>query len=130
MRNTKFSTSMQMAKPHQLKEIQPIFDLLNAQPFTISIDFINTAFTCSDTLLVQRIIAYTLTKLPVSSCSMSYNNSIVSLSVPLPSHDISILLTLPGLKTIGAIRLGLYGPANSYEDGRYDKAYTLELLVA
>ncbi|CAF1190241.1 unnamed protein product [Didymodactylos carnosus] len=34
------------------------------------------------------------------------------------SHEISVQLVLPGLKTVGAIRLGLYGPAAVTDDRR------------
>ncbi|CAF0882448.1 unnamed protein product [Adineta steineri] len=119
IRNAKFTTSMQMKKARQAKEIQPIFDLLEAQSFTLTIDLINTAFTCSDTLLVQRIISYAFINLSISSCTMHYNNSIVSLSILLPSHNMNMQVTLPGLRTVGAIRVGLTGPAATYEDRRY-----------
>ncbi|CAF1157957.1 unnamed protein product [Adineta steineri] len=119
MRNAKFTTSIQMSKPQQAKDIQPIFDLLNAQSFTLIIDLINTAFICSDPILVQRIISYAFINLSISSCTMQYNNSIVSLSVVLPSHNMNMQVTLPGLKTVGAVRLGLTGPAATYENGRY-----------
>jgi hypothetical protein len=118
IRNAKFSSSLQMSKPHELEDIQPIFDLLEEQPFTLNIDFINSAFNCSDTLLVQRVISYTLITLPITSCSTSYNDSILSLSVLLPSHDLSLQVTLPGMRTVGAVRLGLSGPAATAGNGR------------
>ena len=49
---------------------------------------------------------------------MIQNETILSLGVLLPAHDIRLQLILPGLKTIGAIRLGLSGPAIVLEDGR------------
>ncbi len=107
-----------MSKPRELADIQPIFDLLEAQPFTINIDFINLAFNCSDTLLVQRVLAYTLVTLPITSCSTSYNHSILSLSILLPSHDLTLQVTLPGMRTVGAVRLGVSGPAATTGNGR------------
>lgn len=118
MRNAQFSSSMQMSKPHHPVDTQPIFDLLNQQPFTLHVDLINTAYTCSDQILVQRIIAYTLITLPVSSCVMSYNQGILSLSILLPSHDMNIQVTLPGLRTVGALRLGITGPGATLQDNR------------
>lgn len=118
MRNAQFSSSMQMLKPRHPVETQPIFDLLNRQPFTLHIDLINTAFTCADQILVQRIVAYTLIPLSVSSCVMSYDQGILSLAVPLPSHDMNIQVTLPGLRTVGALRLGLSGPGATHQDRR------------
>ncbi len=118
IRNAQFSSSLQMSKPRELADIQPIFDLLEAQPFTLNIDFINTAFNCSDTLPVQRVLSYTLITLPITSCSTSYNNSILSLSILLPSHDLSLQVMLPGMRTVGAVRLGLSGPAATAENRR------------
>ena len=107
-----------MSKPQELADIQPIFDLLEAQPFTFNIDFINSAFNCSDTLLVQRVISYTFITLPITSCSTSYNDGILSLSVLLPSHDLSLQVMLPGMRTVGAVRLGLSAPAATAGNGR------------
>ena len=49
---------------------------------------------------------------------MIHNGTILSLAILLPVHDIRLQLILPGLKTIGAIRLGLSGPLAVHADGR------------
>jgi hypothetical protein len=95
-----------------------MFDMLNSQPFTLNIDLVQTAFTCNDSLIVQRLVSYTLKDLSISSCQTSYNDSILSLTVPLPIHTVTVQLTLLGLKTIGAIRLGLSGPPAVSTDNR------------
>lgn len=120
MRNAKFTTTTQKTSNSQrsTKDNQAMFDMLNSQPFILKIDLVQTAFTCEDSLIVQRLIGYTLTELPISSCQSSYNNSIISLAITLPVQEISVQLTLPGSRTIGAIRIGLSGPSNVSEYGR------------
>ena len=100
------------------KKNQAMFDLLNLQPFYLKIDLVQTAFTCQNSLLVYRLIDYMLLPLPISKCETTYNDSILSLTIPLPSHDIAVQLVLPGLRTVGGIRLGLFAPAAVSEDGR------------
>ncbi|CAF5225961.1 unnamed protein product, partial [Rotaria magnacalcarata] len=60
---------------------------------------------------------YKLLVLPIAKCETSYNSSILSLTVSLPAQEISVQLILSGLKTVGAIRLGLIGPSASSTDG-------------
>ena len=120
MHNAKFSTTLQKLPSSRsaTKDIQTIFDLLNLQSFTLNIDLIQTAFTCNDTIFVQRFIGYTGTNLTILSCETKFNNSILSLAIRLPVHEISLKVTLLGLKTIGAIRLGLYGPGTITANNR------------
>ena len=95
-----------------------MFDLLNAQPFTLNIDLVQTAFTCTDYFYVQRLQGDKTTILPITKCEMKYNETTLSLAILLPVQEINVQLILPGLKTIGAIRIGLSGPAAEAEDGR------------
>lgn len=122
LRNSKFSTTTQKRwdPRRSSKESQPMFDLLDAQPFTLNIDLVQTAFTCEDQFYVQRLNGYTITLVPITKCETSHNETILSLSILLPVQEINVLLVLPGLKTIGAIRIGLSGPSAEVEDGRYE----------
>ena len=95
-----------------------MFVLLKSQAFTLTIDLVQTAFTCEDPLYVQRLVGYEYTSLPVSRCEKTHNGTVLHLAVVLPAHAITLQLVLPGLKTIGAIRLGLCGPSAVLEDGR------------
>ena len=51
---------------------------------------------------------------------MNANQTILRLAIMLPAHEISVQLVLPGLKTIGAVRIGLSGPSATNDDGRYE----------
>jgi len=95
-----------------------MFDMLNSQSLNLNIDLVQTAFTCNDSLTVQRSVGNTLQDLSIWTCQKSHNDSILSLVIPLSSHDISVQLSLPGLKTVGAIRIGLSGLSAVSTDNR------------
>ena len=120
LRNAKFSTTVQKVPNSRssIKDIQAMFDMLGSQPFILNIDLVQTAFTCNDSLLIQRLAGYTLTSLSILKCQTSCNGSILSITISLPVHEISVQLILSGLKTIGAIRLGLSGPSCVTSDSR------------
>ena len=120
LRNAKFTTTIQKtsSSSRSTNENKPIFDLLNSQVFTLNIDLVQTAFTCQDSLYVQRLTGFQSIPLPIARCEMIHNETILSLAIVLPVHDIQLQLILPGLKTIGAIRLGLSGSPAVLEDGR------------
>ncbi len=119
-RNAKFSTTVQQVPntPRSTKDIQMMFDLLNSQLFTLNINLIQTAFTCNDSLIVERLVGSTISNLSISKCETSSNSSILELSIPLPTHSINVQLSLFGLKTIGGISIGLTGPSNVSMDKR------------
>ncbi|CAF1108947.1 unnamed protein product [Adineta steineri] len=118
--NAKFSTTTQIIpNTRSSKDIQVVFDMLNSQSFTLNIDFVQTAITCNDSLMVQRSVGYTFKNLTILSCQTTHNDSILSLAVLLPSHSVNVQLILPGIKTIGAIRLGLNGSSAVSADRRY-----------
>ena len=95
-----------------------MFDLLNSQTFILNINLIQTAFSCNHPISVHRLIGSTLSLLNISNCQINSNNGILSLSIPLPTQTIDVILTLVGAKTIGAISLGLNGPSIITDDGR------------
>jgi hypothetical protein len=120
MRNAQFSTTMQKLSNLRsfTKDIQLMFDMLNNQQFILNIDLIQTAYTCNDSIIVDQLVGYTLTQLSISNCQTSQNGSILSLTIPLPTHSIDLRLMLPGIKTVGAIRLGLNGSSAVSADNR------------
>ncbi|CAF1400512.1 unnamed protein product [Adineta steineri] len=120
LRNAKFTTTTQKRwdPRRSTKESQHIFDLLNSQLFTLNIDLVQTSFTCEDYFYVQRLNGNKVTIIPITNCQTNYNETTLSLTILLPVHQISVQLVLPGLKTIGAIRIGLSGPSAEIEDGR------------
>ncbi|CAF3559292.1 unnamed protein product [Adineta steineri] len=121
LRNAKFTTTTQKRwdPRRSTKDSQHMFDLLNSQQFTLNIDLIQTAFTCEDNMYVQRVNGNTVTIIPITKCQPNYNETTLSLAISLPVHEITAQLVLPGLKTVGAIRIGLSGLSAEMEDGRF-----------
>ncbi|CAF1140836.1 unnamed protein product [Adineta steineri] len=52
LRNAKFDTNLQSLSTPRNEEEEPIFNLLDQQQFTLTIDFINTQQTCDDFMLL------------------------------------------------------------------------------
>ena len=106
LRNAKFQTTTQsLAIPFANTE-QEIVDLLTTQDFILNIDFINTLINC-DAASIQALFGTKWSVIRWSSCTN--NNAILSISIPLPYQHLSVEVTLDDPKTIGAVRLGLYG---------------------
>ena len=106
IRNVKFQTNLQLLSIPVTPEAQKMFDLLYNQTFSLNIDFINTLIGC-DAVSIQGSSGTVLSTLRWSNCTNE--NSILSLSIPLPSQQISVQVLLDDIKTIGALRIGLSG---------------------
>ncbi|CAF1175258.1 unnamed protein product [Didymodactylos carnosus] len=120
LRNSKFSTQMQLLGIPLSDDIQPIFNMLDAQPYILNVDFVNTLFTCHD-LIIQQTVGTVVLVISPQTCTVT-NESVISVSVLLPLHTITIQLLLNGLLTVGGIRVGLSGPSASNEE------YTVQQL--
>lgn len=119
MKNAKFSSTMQMLQLSRLTEDNAImYHMLDQQPFTMIIDLINTAFTCNDSIVMQRIFRHKRVSLPMTACKSSYNGSIISLTILLPGRAMKLELILPGVRTVGLLRMNLNGPGQTSENGR------------
>jgi len=106
-RNAKFDSSLQPLAVPVDDEEQTIYDWLNDQNFTLQLEFINTAASCT-TLSISEVVASSTTSLNFSSCSNQ--NGILSASVFLPEHDITIIAIQDDIQIVGGIRVGLSGP--------------------
>jgi hypothetical protein len=115
LRNAKFETNVQsLAIPFTPTE-QEMFDLLNNQAFTLSIDFINTLVNC-DAISIQALFGLTWSTIRWLYCNNT--NYILTLTIPLPYQHISVQVFLDDTKMMGAIRIGLTGPG--YVNGSYE----------
>jgi hypothetical protein len=125
--NAQFSTGLMLIGIPPSDDEAPIFALLDAQPFTLSIDFINTLFKCTDITVTQiKDVSLPMT---LSSCNDS--DSSISLSLLLPSRSINLQVQLTGMNTVGGLRIGLTGPGAEMENDTLDGVYTLvDLLFA
>ena len=121
MTNAQFSTGLMAIGIPPNDDIAPTFTLLNAQLFTLRLDFINAVFNCTDVTVTQiKDISLPIT---ISSCNDTASS--ISLLLPLPSKDINLQIQLTGLNTIGGFRIGLEGPGMYIENKTLNAAYTL-----
>jgi hypothetical protein len=119
--NAQFSTGLMAIGIPPNDDIAPIFALLDAQPFTLRIDFVNAVYNCTDITVTQiKDINLPMT---ISSCNDTASSA--SLLLPLPSQDINLQIELTGLNTIGGFRIGLEAPGVDMENKTLNAAYTL-----
>ena len=119
--NAQFSAGLMATAIPPTETETPIFTLLDEQSFTLYIDFVNTLFKCSDASAVQ--IKDTNLNMPISSCSN--NDNTLSISLQLPSHGMSLQITLADTNTIGGLRMRLEGPGADEENATLEATYTL-----
>jgi hypothetical protein len=117
LRNAKFDNALQLPLPNPDGSQWVIFDMLQAQPFLMSIDVINTAAKCENISVQQNtgsaVPSVTLDK---QNCSLTKNNVTVSFSFALPQHQTTIEVDITGPYTIGALRLCLSAPPNILQE--------------
>ena len=106
IRNAKFQTNVQSLAIPLTAADQKMFDLLNNQQFFLNVDFINTAISCA-AVSSEALLGTTWTAIRWSSCGNI--NFTLSLTVKLPYQHISVRIYIADSKTIGAIRIGLFG---------------------
>ncbi|UJR37598.1 hypothetical protein I4U23_030295 [Adineta vaga] len=113
IRNAKFETSVQSLAIPLTDADQKMFDLLNNQAFLLNVDFVNTVIKC-DTVSLEALFGITWSTIRWLDCNN--NNSTLSLSIPLPYQIISVQISIADIRTIGAIRIGLYGREQTSEN--------------
>ena len=106
LRNAKFQSELQ-ARTVAVSDVeQPIFDLLDEQNFTMSVDFLNTAIECMTVSIVEVTESSTIWLAPLSCVN---KNGTLSLSLLLPQHDITVRFVLDDIQPIGGVRMGFAG---------------------
>ena len=119
IRNAKFESSLRaLAVPVSDVE-EPIFNALAEQQFTLHLDFINTAMPCTALSIVEVIESYTS---PLSSVKCANATGILSASVVLPHHTMTVRAVLGDIQMVGGLRVGITGP------GLDNDSYTLHKL--
>lgn len=113
LRNAKFSTSMQSLGTPLLEQEQPLFDMLDSQPFTLNVALINTDFT-ADQLQVAQVLGSIRVSLPFTT---TQSEGILYVSTNVTSHTTTVQFTVLSASSVGALRVGLTGPA--IEGGDY-----------
>ena len=85
---------------------QPVFALLDAQVFTLNVDFISTAFT-EDLLTVYQLSGENLKTL---NYTLTYQNGTLRTATILPIHTLAVQFQFKDNFPIGAARVGLSAP--------------------
>ncbi|CAF1302102.1 unnamed protein product [Adineta ricciae] len=114
LRNAKFATSMQSLGTPLLDSEQPLFDMLDSQPFTLHVAFISTDFT-EDDLTVTQVLGSIRINLPYVANQL---DGILYISTNLTSHFTTVQFTVSSGSAVGALRVGLSGP--SMEENNYN----------
>lgn len=111
LRNAMFSNGLQLPLPIVDRGRWAIFDLLDEQPFTMTVDLVNTRAPCSSITVQQDRPSVNYLLLKVQSCGLdSSSNGTRSLSFALPPDPTTVQLNITGTYFIGGIRLCLRGP--------------------
>ena len=119
IRNAQFGTRLRALSLPVSEIEQPIFDALDEQTFTLHLDFISTATSCTAVSIVEVIESFTYV-LPNVLCKAT--NGTVSIVAVLPQHKITVRAILNDVQLVGGVRVGLSGP------GQETQLYTLNEL--
>ncbi|CAF3974682.1 unnamed protein product [Adineta steineri] len=110
MRNAIFDNALQLPLSNTDGSQWPIFDMLNTQPFTMSLDLVNTAANCQNITIQQNRPGVKYLKLSNLSCLIQPDNVTLTATFPLPQHQLEVQLNISGIYSIGGIRLCVRGP--------------------
>ena len=111
LRNAMFSNGLQLPLPIVDGGRWAIFALLEQQPFTMTVDLVNTRADCASITVQQDRPSVSYLLLKVQNCTLGYsNNGTRSVSFALPPDPTTVQLNITGTYFIGGIRLCLQGP--------------------
>lgn len=106
--NAKLTSSLQLLSMLKHNEEKPVFNLLDEQPITLTVQFINTGYTCKDTAL------HLLQDRGLNIVSKNFNcskmNEILTISKVLLAQVIPMQINLNGPHFIGGLRLCFSAP--------------------
>ncbi|CAF1197835.1 unnamed protein product [Adineta steineri] len=122
IRNAVFESSLQLALPNPNGNQRIIFHMLDSQPFTMTMDLLNTIADCSSVTVQQNRPGVNNLLLPMTSCVRQPDNVTLSVSFLLPEHRTNVQLNITGSYFIGGMRLCLRGPDST------DGVHTLQTL--
>ena len=117
--NAKFSSSLKLLSTRKHPEERPIFDLLDEQNITLTVEFISTGFQCSNVSMQQNLARLQIQKITDYKCSYDDENDILIVSSVLPQHLITVQVNLQGPFFVGGLRVCLTGLETVAADGKY-----------
>jgi hypothetical protein len=105
--NAQFSTGLVLLAIPKSNDSQPIFDLLDEQTFILTVELINTGFTC-DSITTQENLTGTKYVTLATDCVLK-SDAITSVTFPVPRHRTTVQINMTGPYWIGALRLCIRG---------------------
>ena len=117
--NAKFSSSLKLLAIRQNEEEKPIFDLLDGQNITLTLEFISTGFQCGDVALRRNLARDQIRKMNYRDCSYENATDTLVVSSLLPQHLITVQSSLLGPFFVGGLRVCLSGPETAIANGKY-----------
>ncbi|CAF0868671.1 unnamed protein product [Adineta steineri] len=106
--NAQFSTGLVLLAIPKSESAQPIFDLLDKQIFNLTVELINTGFTCNSITAQENLISSKYVPL-IIDCQETITTATTSVTFSLPRHLTTIQINISGPYWIGAIRLCIRG---------------------
>ncbi|CAF1409653.1 unnamed protein product [Rotaria sordida] len=106
--NAQFSSGLVLLDIPKSQGSQPIFDLLDAQIFYLTVELINTGFICNSVTIQENLSGTKYVHL-ANNCTRSVSEATTSITLPVPRHETSVQINMTGPYWIGAIRLCIRG---------------------
>lgn len=129
-RNTKFDNALQLPLPETDGTYWKIFNMLDKQPFTMTIHLINTRAQCNNIIVERNRRMGTPLSRVETNCTLSSNNVSGSLSFGLPTHKSIVRVGISGPYFIGALRLCLSGNSGfETEDSALHRLHELNVCT-
>ncbi|UJR19390.1 hypothetical protein I4U23_022520 [Adineta vaga] len=129
-RNSKFDNALQLPLPGIDGTYWKIFNMLNKQPFTMTIHLINTRAQCNDIIVERNRHTGTPLSIVETNCTLSLNSSSGSFSFDLPTHTSNVRIGISGPYFIGALRLCLHGKSDvETEDSALHRLHELDVCT-
>ncbi|CAF4751112.1 unnamed protein product [Rotaria sp. Silwood1] len=119
--NAQFSSGLVLLDIPKLEKEQPIFDLFDAQIFYLTVELINTGFTCNFITTQENLSGSKYVHL-VNNCTQSISEATTSITLPVPKHETTVQFNMTGPHWIGAIRICIQG------QGKINMSSTLRQL--
>lgn len=114
--NSDFSNALQLPLSSPNGSRWTIFDMLDSQPFSLSVDLINSPIKCTDIRIQHNRRFVRPISIPIQNCTIGSNNITLSFSFDLPAHTTTTQIDIIGPYFIGAVRFCLHGPSNIVEE--------------
>ncbi|CAF2751609.1 unnamed protein product [Rotaria sp. Silwood2] len=118
LRNTQFSSALQLLATIKSNDETPIFNMLDMQEFTMTVNFLQTGYNCDDVTAQENIGTYSVL-IPRTNCTVQSDNATLTVVYRVPYHQMTIQINLTGSSYIGGVFICLGGSRSSSNDSTY-----------